>query len=444
MISYLPELYPDELAYSWFCRYYVHSGALTHQMALSDILCKRSCNPSKEFLGNLTPEMQSKIRDVLPIKALILEHTMFPQYARFIPLSLKMRALNHLEHEYCDAHHLFPISPRSENDSFLKYCSLCASEDRQLYGETYWHRVHQIRGIQTCCKHACYLEFSEVTAKSEQTYTLCPAEDYTTITAPRMAVPSPLLEYTRYLTEVFTSPLLLDSDTPIHAILYYAMKGRQYIASTGRMRYTRQLHNDMKAYYEDIGITEIASFDQVQRHLLGNRYDFSVVCQIAYFLGIPVTDLTESQLTEEQMSAVINTSTTPQNPPRDWEEYDHQLYPILHQRAKEIYYGSAHERPERVSERLVYRELKLPAHSLEKLPKCRAVLGQYSESYEECWARRIIWAYRKLEKERVNSPFYWSDIRKLSGVKKEQIEIVIPFVLKHTDEETTQKILCLL
>ena len=31
MISYLPELYPDELVYSWFCRLYIHGGYLTHR-----------------------------------------------------------------------------------------------------------------------------------------------------------------------------------------------------------------------------------------------------------------------------------------------------------------------------------------------------------------------------------------------------------------------------
>ncbi len=50
MISYLPEIYPDELVYSWFCRYYVHSGCLTHRMALKEILYSRCNNPSKEFI----------------------------------------------------------------------------------------------------------------------------------------------------------------------------------------------------------------------------------------------------------------------------------------------------------------------------------------------------------------------------------------------------------
>ena len=32
MIAYLPELYPDELAYSWFCRYYAHLRKEEHRL----------------------------------------------------------------------------------------------------------------------------------------------------------------------------------------------------------------------------------------------------------------------------------------------------------------------------------------------------------------------------------------------------------------------------
>ena len=48
------------------------------------------------------------------------------------------------------------------------------------------------------------------------------------------------------------------------------------------------------------------------------------------------------------------------------------------------------------------------------------LVKKYYESYPECWARKIVWAYNKLEAE--NKPFYWSDIRRLSGVKKADIE----------------------
>jgi hypothetical protein len=122
--------------------------------------------------------MQKKIEEILPIEMLILQHTMFPQYAKFISLESKKKAMYHLCYDFKDVHHLFAVPPRINTDRYLKYCPLCVDEDRRKYGETYWHRSHQIRGVQGCYKHNCVLESSDVTAKSEQTFTFCPAEEY--------------------------------------------------------------------------------------------------------------------------------------------------------------------------------------------------------------------------------------------------------------------------
>ena len=45
MTGFMPVIYPDELVYSWFCRYYVHSGYPNNKMALEDILYNRHNNP---------------------------------------------------------------------------------------------------------------------------------------------------------------------------------------------------------------------------------------------------------------------------------------------------------------------------------------------------------------------------------------------------------------
>ena len=82
--------------------------------------------------------------------------------------------------------------------------------------------------------------------------------------------------------------------------------------------------------------------------------------------------------------------------------------------------------------------MEFPGHRLENLPKCRAIFDKYTETYEENWARRIVWGYAKLKAE--NTPFYWSDIRKLTGVKKENMEKVIPFIRNHTDKKTAEAI----
>ena len=136
MISYLPELYPDELVYSWFCRLYIHGGYLTHKAALTDLFEKRSCNPSKEFIGYLNAEAKKTISNVIPINKLVTDHTMFPQYARFLPSDEKLAALRPLGEGSTDPHHVFTILIRNPNSEWMRYCPLCVNEDREKYGET--------------------------------------------------------------------------------------------------------------------------------------------------------------------------------------------------------------------------------------------------------------------------------------------------------------------
>lgn len=444
MIAYLPKIYPDELVYSWFCRYYVHSGCLTHSMALKEILYSRCNNPSKEFLGHLNPDMLTAIQRMYPIEDIIINHTMFPQYARFIPLEQKKQTLYHMTYDFCDVHHLFAILPRNESDLFLKYCPMCADEDRQQYGEAYWHRVHQIRNMQICAKHNCRLINSAVVAKSDQTFTLCPAESYITNLKP-VIEPAPLkIAFAQYMVGVFNAPLDFEKDVPISAVLYHAMQNTQYIKSTGKTRYTKQLAEDITVYYKILDIGSIASMSQIQRVLLGgDRFDFSVVCQMAFYLDMDINALTNPVLTAAQIEQEQNTHYMKDRPAIDWAIYDAETAPILEQVAKSIYDGTASEsgRPERVSERIIYREMGFPGHRLENLPLCKAVFDKYSESYEENWARKLIWAYKKLETECDGKPFYWSDMRRISGVRKKNIEKIIPHLIKYIDSETAREII---
>ena len=80
-----------------------------------------------------------------------------------------------------------------------------------------------------------------------------------------------------------------------------------------------------------------------------------------------------------------------------------------------------------------------PQHRLEMLPECNTVFQKYFETYEENWARRIIWAYDKLTKE--GKPIYWSDIRSMTGVKKKNVDKVIPIIYRYTNNETVAEII---
>lgn len=441
MISYLPTIYPDELVYSWFCRYFVHTGCFSHKAALEDLYCKKSDNPSKEFIGNLNPEAMEQIEKIFPLDELVLNHTMYPQYARFIPLEQKKAALYRLVHDSCDAHQLFPVLPRNEGERYLRFCPLCVKEDRETYGETYWHRRHQIRNMTICTKHKCRLTESSVPAKSEQGFRFYPAESYIHEGEDVFENDPLVIQYAEYLDSIFDALMDFDKDILISSILYDGMSRTKYLKPSGRSRYTKMLADDMREFYGYMGICNIASVYQIQRVLIGSLFEFSAICQIAFFLGMKVEELTCPSLTMEQIKQEQDSHYMKDTAPVDWEQLDKETAPALEKVVKAVYDGTANGRPERVSERLVYREMGLAGQRLENMPLCKAIFERYTESYPECWARKIIWAYQKLKEE--GKPFYWTDIRKISGVKKKNFQSVVPYLMKYTDADMVNRIMVL-
>lgn len=443
MIGFMPAIYPDELVYSWFCRYYVHSGYAANKMALNNLLFNRHCNPSKEFIGHLAPGMEYQIRQMYPFRKLVMDHTMFPQYARFIGLTQKKNAIYHLEHDFCDAHRLFAILPRSERDQWLRYCPLCIAEDRELYGEAYWHRKHQIRNMDICARHKCRLADSKVSAKSDHIFILEPAETAVQDMPVEYVMDPFVLGFAAYMDEIFSHPVDMESDIPVSAILYFGMEGTKYMSGTGRTRNTKLLADDMQEFFAKNGLEDIASYYQVQKTLLGNRYDFNVVCQTAFFLGMPVEKLVSPRLSEGQLSKERDARCPKkEDRPTDWKQYDREMLPVLEQVAHNLYHGIYNPmgRPEKITERLINRYAGLPAHRIENMPLCKEALQKYEESYGENWARRIVWAYGELMAESGGNSIFWTDIRKLAGVKKKNFPKALPYLDRFTDKATADRI----
>ena len=426
MITYLPPVYPDELAYSWFCRYYIHSGSLTHKMALNDLFCKRSDSLNKEFIGNLNPEARERIEKVMSMEDVVLKHTMFSQYARF---SMgKEQILNTLINKATvDVHKLFPILPREDNDRYLKYCPMCVIEDREQYGETYWHRIHQIRGMQVCTKHGCMLHSSNVSAISYNSFSFQPTEFNVDGDREVVMVDREILNYSKYIVKVFDAPMGFDNKTPVCAILHKVLKKQGYLK--GSQRKVQQLSEDIRDFYSNFGLNNIASFNQVQRVLHGSLYEFSTVCQIAFFLKVPVSKLISATLTQVEITEGTSHRKAVK---KDWITLDKEIAPALEKFADGIYNGiNTFGRPEKVSLKRVCREFGLHEQSLECLSKCKSIVDRYSETQEEYWAREIVWAYKMLvEKEKT---FYWSDVRKLTGIKKCNLDRVIPYLVDYPE-----------
>lgn len=429
MITNFPEIHPDELVYSWFSRYHVHSGYLNHNETLKDLYCKRSDNPSKELIGNLNPEAKAQITAMYPLHDLILLHTMYPQYARFLPCIQKWETYNHLKNDTCDAHYLFSSILRHPGEEFLKYCPLCVQADRKKYGESYWHRKHQIRNVDICPTHRCRLIMSNVSAKTYNTFTLDALEHH--IKSMEIVIDENKIKeiYIDYISSVFDAPIDLNVFISAKSALYKGMKCKNYLDKSGG-REIKKLFEDMHAFYKNISIKNIATFYQIQRVLSGQRFDFSVICQIAFFLKISIEDLFSPS--EDDYKEIYGKK---QDCPKNWNYYDEEMASKVQNVAKMIYSGqlNCNGKVERVSEKRLCAVMGMPINRLKHMPKCQEILKEYAESYNEYWAREIIWAYKKLKQERNRDIVYWSDIRRVTGIKKHNACLSIPYLERYSN-----------
>lgn len=121
------------------------------------------------------------------------------------------------------------------------------------------------------------------------------------------------------------------------------------------------------------------------------------------------------------------------------------MAPVVEQAAYDIYHGNMNDagRPDKVTERLLKKYTGLTVHRLENMPKCCEILRGYKETYDENWARRMVWAYKKLKAERKGGPVFWTDIRKLAGVKKHKVSDSYQYLERYSNRDIADEIISL-
>ncbi|NRG44285.1 TniQ family protein [Bacillus sp. CRN 9] len=165
MIIQFPTPYPDELLYSIVARYHIRSGNVFWKHTLEDLFGKRTTSASVMLpsgIGSLVQHLPKNT--TLNEQVLIEKHTMYPFYTVFLPKEKAQSIYNSMLSDdgkgiYMQSGIMASSVPQNK---YLKYCSACAKEDIAMYGELYWHRLHQLPGKLICPKHGLWLEDSQV------------------------------------------------------------------------------------------------------------------------------------------------------------------------------------------------------------------------------------------------------------------------------------------
>lgn len=307
MIGFMPSIYKDELVYSWFARYYAHSGHPAYVFAIEDLLERKNTRPDVEFINHLNPDARKIITKMIPMEELVLYHTMFPYY-RFIENIRLNNALKSMAESGEDAHYLLPVPKNrvGEQHHYIKYCPVCVAEAREAYGEAYFTRSANIRNVDICAKHKCKLKNTNIERSGKQSARLYVAEVEIRDIEPEFVKDGLELQFAQYLTDVFQKTIEMDNTVGIGEFLNSKLEGTKYLSVRGKMRNVTLLFNDFIGFYKELTNQGITKLNQMQKIFTGYKWNFYEICQIAFFLEISSDELVNPRLPERSQTELFN------------------------------------------------------------------------------------------------------------------------------------------
>ena len=242
MIAYFPELYPDELFYSTVARYYSYLYP-SYNMAIEKLCINKNSRIDIEFgLKALNKETRVFLEKTYGLRNILLNHTMFLQYAMFETNDRRMQAEAILLDGEGDIQSALRFPKNKNGTRFLRYCPLCFKEDKQKYGEAYWHKAHQIRGVDVCNKHGCFLHNTNIEISAKSSPRLWVADDIVVNCEADLAseVEQQFADYAIQLMEVRTT-----WNCPINEWLISKLEGTKYISARGKRKFVNELYSDI-------------------------------------------------------------------------------------------------------------------------------------------------------------------------------------------------------
>ena len=156
MVGFFPTPYPDECLYSILCRYYARSALPPETVSTLLFGNVQNLKPSVylplqiESVDDWCPPSSGITRKIIAVN-----HTLYPYWAVSYPANLRAEIDTIINGGKAATQTTYLGSARTFHSrvKYLRYCPLCAAEDVEAYGETYWHRRHQLSEMLYCSRH---------------------------------------------------------------------------------------------------------------------------------------------------------------------------------------------------------------------------------------------------------------------------------------------------
>lgn len=239
MIHNFPTAYDDELAYSILARCRIRNGTLSHKAFLLDVFGHSGISASvllpsgiDNLVSNLPPN------STITSDQLIFQHTMFPLLTTF--LSPKQKVKVYIGMKGLDGKGINAtagiLASSIKLSSHLRFCPQCNLLSKSLHGEYYWHRIHQIPGLDICIKHEEWLQDSKVPTNQLNKHVYIPSnEENCKVDSVITKTPLALLDKYRFIGK--NIEILLSNTFPNRAFEWF---GQFYVSKLQNLGYATQ------------------------------------------------------------------------------------------------------------------------------------------------------------------------------------------------------------
>lgn len=411
------DFYDDELLYSFLARYFERTGYINYISVAKDLFSNIHTRPDFEFLNKYTKETFDFITKNKSFGQMILDHTMFPYYCRYMPperQKMAYGALSNMDNKWVD----YISKPTNKGVlRHFRYCPICAEEDRKKYGETYWHRSHQMIGVDICPTHFCKLLDTDIVISANTSPCLITAEEKVVLKDAEYSENPIKKALAEYIYTVFKAPININENIRIGDYLHSKLPPRYFDRN---MRNLRLLTNDFNEYYKCIITLEGWRIEKI---FTGYNRRLHEICMLAMFLNISPSQLTENKnvsLNKPKRAKRKYINSKPGAKSKDWNRIDIETLPKVISLISQTKSG---DKPTRITMGYVERMLNLPSKSLPKMPLSYNEILKNTETQDEFWIRKIAWAKEKLLRE--NKPLNWKHISDLTNIRRRDFDRLV-------------------
>lgn len=249
----LPMPYPDETWYSIIARYHRRSGNI------------HSAETRRELFGKMTSkdinpvEMDFSITYYTKIHGMTVgsdeecftRFTLAPYHLRYYSEKRKKEILEITREANSKKKkiNVFTRHADTRRRAHLRYCPVCMQEDILKYGESYWHRGHQIWMVKNCVKHKCKLLESTVPI-SRASYHFSCADIISCPDSTIIHEDTPFDRFSPYVISSLDAPFTFHANAITDALIYAAIDaGYGEYQSKGFVCKAEKLFTDIKASF---------------------------------------------------------------------------------------------------------------------------------------------------------------------------------------------------